>query len=78
MVSSFGGEFPSTTTMARAAERAYGELRGDTVLRDPDGTVVGWTNTEFELFRVVEESYYSYVTERPMGSLASSSGRVSR
>ena len=68
-VSRFEGEFPSTTTMADSAERAYRAIKGDTSIKDPDGTVIGWTNTEYELFRMVEDAHYADVLSKPMESV---------
>lgn len=65
----FGGEFPNTTEMAVSAEEITSILNGERVEFSPDEQIVRWIDTEYKLFRKVEEVYYCWVTERPADSL---------
>ena len=68
-IASFDGEFPTTTVMAVSAEEVDAILHGKEIDLSPDELIVRWVDTEYKLFRKVEESYYFWVTEKPAESL---------
>ena len=65
----FGEEFPSTSDMALSAEEIAAILDGDRAEFTPDEKIVRWINTEYKLFRKVEEVFYYWVTEQPASSI---------
>lgn len=67
----FNGEFPSTKIMAITAEKAERVLSGGVVRQSADEQLVRWIDTEYRLFRHIEERHYEYVTLTPAESLES-------
>lgn len=60
--------FPDTCIMADGARMCYNEanLINDRALIDnPDNVLLGWLDTEYSLFRYMEEKIYSDITEYP-------------
>lgn len=65
-------DFPETKIMAEGArlcyEGAYG-ISEKEKLSDPDKILLEWINSEFELFRLLENKIYSYVCKTPFPSI---------
>ena len=65
----FEGDFPSTHIMALSAEEIDRVLNGEDVTLSPDEAIIRWIDTEYRLFRRIEEYHYAYVTLEPAKSL---------
>lgn len=68
-VMDFGDDFPSTRIMSVSAEEIDRIINGDPLDFTADETILRWVDTEYKLFRKVEEVHYSYVTLRPANSI---------
>ena len=58
--------------MAKGARECYNEANGitiDNIMNTPDDVLLGWIDTEFELFRSMEEKIYSDVIAKPFSSI---------
>lgn len=65
-------DFPGTRIMAKGARECYNEANGikaSNIINTPDDVLLGWIDTEFELFRSMEEKVYSDVTAKPFSSI---------
>ena len=65
-------DFPGTRIMAKGARECYNEANGitiDNIMNTPDDVLLGWIDTEFELFRSMEEKIYSDVIAKPFSSI---------
>lgn len=65
----FGKSFPSTQVMAVTAEEADSIINGSNPAMSADEQIVRWIDTEYKLFRHIEELHYDYVTLKPAPSL---------
>ena len=65
----FEGDFPSTQIMALSAEEIDRILNGEDIAFSPDEAIVRWVDTEYRLFRRIEDYHYAYVTLEPAKSL---------
>jgi type II restriction enzyme len=57
-------EFPDTMIMAKGARACYNEANGlltRNIVAKPDETLLGWIDTEYTLFKYMEEKVYSNV-----------------
>lgn len=62
--------FPGTEEISATARTIYNEINEVTpraIIENPDKTLIGWIEVEFELFKAIEESQY---TVRSFGSVA--------
>lgn len=64
--------FPETKTMATGARncfnRAY-NIADTTLISSPDEILLNWVDTEYRLFRLMEEKVYAEVMTKPFGSI---------
>lgn len=70
-VSRYNG-FPETKAMALGARTCYNEansLLAQTFVRKPDEVLLGWIDTEYTLFRYMEEKVYSDICTKPFVSI---------
>lgn len=65
----FGEEFPSTTTMSQSAEEIDEALNDDLASSFADEIIVRRIDTEYKLFRRMEDVHYAFVTLKPAESL---------
>ena len=66
--------FPETRTMAEGARNCFNHANNitDTVLQEhPDDILLNWVDTEYRLFKFMEEKVYSDVLARPFGNIDS-------
>ena len=64
--------FPDTYIMADGARTCYNEanlIDDRTVIANPDNVLLGWLDTEYSLFRYMEEKIYSDIIEYPFPSI---------
>lgn len=64
--------FPETKTMATGARDCFNRANNisDTALKSsPDEILLNWVDTEYRLFRLMEEKVYSEVMTKPFGSI---------
>lgn len=64
--------FPETKTMATGARNCFNRAYNiaDTALRSsPDEILLNWVDTEYRLFRLMEEKVYAGVMSKPFGSI---------
>lgn len=60
--------FPDTRTMAEGARNCFNEANGiinQNIVSSPDDVLLGWLDTEYTLFKLMEEKVYSDITTRP-------------
>lgn len=61
-------EFPDTRTMAEGARNCFNEANGiitPNIVSSPDDVLLGWLDTEYTLFKLMEEKVYSDITTKP-------------
>ena len=64
--------FPDTRTMAEGARACFNEANEITtqdIVLSPDNVLLGWLDTEYTLFKYMEEKVYSDVTTMPFPSI---------
>lgn len=64
--------FPDTRQMAEGARNCYNNTYGvneDSIQSYPDTILQNWVNTEYRLFKLMEEKIYADVLSSPIGSL---------
>jgi type II restriction enzyme len=66
---SFGGVFPSGDEMAAVARRICRSSRRSDPVVTPDQALLDWIDTEYSLFRLVENAAHSGDVNRPLGSV---------
>lgn len=67
-------DFPETRMMAAVARECYnkaGNLSAQSLAERPDDILLGWIDTEFRLFKYMEEKVYGNLVSRPFDSVAS-------
>jgi len=75
LISSFVAKFdsfPETRIMAKGARDCYNEANKivtQNILKAPDSILLGWLDTEYALFKYMEEKVYSDVTLKPFPSI---------
>lgn len=60
--------FPDTRIMANGARTCYNEANGvisQNIIKSPDDVLLGWLDTEYTLFKYMEEKVYSDITTKP-------------
>lgn len=60
--------FPDTRIMANGARTCYNEANGivtRNIVTSPDDVLLGWIDTEYTLFKYMEEKVYSDITTKP-------------
>lgn len=67
-------DFPSTTHISDAARKIYysskGNIDADLIIRKhPDKELLKWLNTEFNLFKMLENNRYHPIVAQPLGSV---------
>ena len=66
--------FPETRTMALGARTCYNmanNLQTSNIVAKPDEVLLGWIDTEYALFRCMEEKIYSDICTKPFTSIDS-------
>lgn len=66
--------FPETKQMSKGARDCYNmsnNISAELLTRDPDSILLKWIETEYALFKCMEEKIYSDVTTRPFSSIDS-------
>lgn len=61
-------DFPDTRTMAEGARWCFNEANGiltSHIVSTPDDMLLGWLDTEYTLFKYMEEKVYADVTTKP-------------
>lgn len=61
-------DFPDTRIMANAARVCYNEANtiiSHNIVTDPDNILLGWIDTEYSLFKYMEEKVYSGIISKP-------------
>lgn len=61
-------DFPDTRIMANGARSCYNEANGivaKNIVMTPDDVLLGWLDTEYTLFKYMEEKVYSDITTKP-------------
>ncbi|WP_343744536.1 type II restriction endonuclease [Chitinophaga sp.] len=64
--------FPSTTDLASAARYCYNSVYGTTnnhIKSDPDKILLNWLNTEYQLFKELENNRYSKRIQTPFATV---------
>ncbi len=64
--------FPGTRQMAEGARTCYNNAYGvdaTSILSHPDTILLNWVNTEYRLFKLMEEKIYADIITRPIGSI---------
>lgn len=75
LINSFVAEFdsfPETRIMAKGARDCYNEANriiNQNILKAPDDVLLGWLDTEYTLFKYMEEKVYSDVISMPFPSI---------
>lgn len=75
LISSFVAKFdsfPEARIMAKGARDCYNEANKivtQNILKAPDSILLGWLDTEYALFKYMEEKVYSDVTLKPFPSI---------
>ena len=65
-------DFPDTRIMANGARTCFNEANGiDThnIVSAPDDVLLGWLDTEYTLFKYMEEKVYSEITTKPFPNI---------
>ena len=66
--------FPDTRIMANGARSCYNEANGiltKNIVKEPDDVLLGWIDTEYTLFKYMEEKVYSDITTKPFSNIDS-------
>lgn len=77
LLASFVGSidrFPETTVMANAARNCFNKayhLSDTAIEKAPDKSLLNWVNTEYDLFKMVEEKIYSPIISTPFPDISS-------
>lgn len=64
--------FPETRIMANGARTCYNDANGiapQNIVATPDDVLLGWIDTEYTLFKYMEEKVYSDITTNPFPSI---------
>lgn len=65
-------DFPASIELAKQARVCYNianRLTSEVLLKNPDKNLLGWINTEFELFKSLENDRYKELLTKPFGSI---------
>ena len=65
-------DFPDTRVMAKGARMCFNEANGiitRNIVAAPDDVLLGWLDTEYTLFKYMEEKVYSDITTKPFPSI---------
>lgn len=65
-------DFPDTRIMANGARTCFNEANGiitQNIVSTPDDILLGWLDTEYTLFKYMEEKVYSNITSKPFSSI---------
>ncbi len=65
-------DFPPSIELASRARLCYNlsnKINNDSLLKNPDKNLLGWINTEFELFKSLENDRYKELLTKPFGSI---------
>ena len=65
-------DFPDTRVMANGARMCFNEANGiitRNIVTAPDDILLGWLDTEYTLFKYMEEKVYSDITTKPFPSI---------
>jgi type II restriction enzyme len=65
-------DFPDTRVMANGARMCFNEANGiitRNIVTAPDDVLLGWLDTEYTLFKYMEEKVYSDITTKPFPSI---------
>lgn len=65
-------DFPDTRVMASGARFCFNEANGiitRNIVKAPDDVLLGWLDTEYTLFKYMEEKVYSDITTKPFPSI---------
>jgi len=65
-------DFPSSIDLASQARLCYNQsnkLNPEILLKNPDKNLLGWINTEFELFKTLENDRYKELLIKPFDSI---------
>ncbi len=68
------GEFPSTATMAECARTCYDKtfkISDTDILTNPDDLLLKWLDTEYSLFKAIENNVYADLVNKPFNSVES-------
>jgi len=71
-VSSLGERFPDTTFIADLSRKISNEaykITPETTIENPDGTLLSWLDTEFSLFKGIENHIYRDLISKAFGSV---------
>ena len=67
-------DFPDTRIMANGARTCFNEANGivtRNIVSAPDDVLLGWLDTEYTLFKYMEEKLYSDITTKPFPNIDS-------
>ena len=67
-------DFPETRIMSKGARACYNEANGilpNHILIKPDDVLLGWIETEYTLFKYMEEKVYSKILAEPFANIES-------
>ena len=65
-------DFPDTRIMANGARACFNEANGivtHNIVSAPDDVLLGWLDTEYTLFKYMEEKVYSEITTKPFPNI---------
>lgn len=65
-------DFPPSIELASRARLCYNlsnKINNDSLLKNPDKNLLGWINTEFELFKSLENDRYKELLTKPFSSI---------
>lgn len=65
-------DFPDTRIMAKGARTCFNEANGivtNNIVAAPDDVLLGWIDTEYTLFKYMEEKVYSDITIKPFPNI---------
>ena len=65
-------DFPDTRIMAKGARDCFNmanKIEANNVMTNPDNVLLGWLDTEYALFKYMEEKVYSNILAQPFSSI---------
>lgn len=68
-VSNLTVEFPSTLEISTNARNFFNAINQSTALTNPDQELVNWINTEYELFKYLENDRYASLLTQPFNTV---------
>lgn len=64
-ISTLSTDFPTTLELSTKAREFFNAINQSTASTNPDKELVNWLNTEYELFKYLENNRYAYLLSEP-------------